>query len=95
MLKAAGAADLKLNYVVNAGDEVDEQIAILLQQQLAKAGVTVNLQKVDPSQSWDMLVAGEYEYIGDVLDQRYSRPRSENHLRAGSRCQYELYDPLS
>jgi peptide/nickel transport system substrate-binding protein len=29
---------LKLNYVVNAGDEVDEQIAILLQQQLAKAG---------------------------------------------------------
>ena len=73
MLKAAGAADLKLNYVVNAGDEVDEQIAILLQQQLAKAGVTVNLQKVDPSQSWDMLVAGEYDisvmyWTNDILD---------------------------
>ncbi|NDL65458.1 ABC transporter substrate-binding protein [Acerihabitans arboris] len=73
MLQAAGAADLKLNYVVNAGDEVDEQIAILLQQQLAKAGVGVNLQKVDPSQSWDMLVAGEYDisvmyWTNDILD---------------------------
>ena len=46
---------------------------ILLQQQLAKAGVTVNLQKVDPSQSWDMLVAGEYDisvmyWTNDILD---------------------------
>jgi peptide/nickel transport system substrate-binding protein len=45
----------------------------LLQQQLAKAGVTVNLQKVDPSQSWDMLVAGEYDisvmyWTNDILD---------------------------
>lgn len=59
--------------MVNAGDEVDEQIAILLQQQLAKAGVTVNLQKVDPSQSWDMLVAGDYDisvmyWTNDILD---------------------------
>lgn len=40
---------------------------------LAKAGVTVNLQKVDPSQSWDMLVAGEYDisvmyWTNDILD---------------------------
>ncbi|MCA6998080.1 ABC transporter substrate-binding protein [Dickeya solani] len=73
MLKAAGASDLKLNYVVNAGDEVDEQIAVLLQQQLAKAGITVNLQKVDPSQSWSMLVAGDFDvsvnyWTNDILD---------------------------
>ncbi|KAA9000660.1 ABC transporter substrate-binding protein [Affinibrenneria salicis] len=73
MLAEAGAANLKLNYVVNAGDEVDEQIAILLQQQLAKAGVTVNLQKVDPSQSWSMLVSGDYDisvmyWTNDILD---------------------------
>jgi peptide/nickel transport system substrate-binding protein len=73
MLAAAGASDLTLNYVVNAGDEVDEQIAVLLQQQLAEAGVTVNLQKVDPSQSWDMLVAGDYDisvmyWTNDILD---------------------------
>lgn len=73
MLADAGASDLTLNYVVNAGNEVDEQIAVLLQQHLAKAGVTANLQKVDPSQSWDMLVAGDYDisvmyWTYDVID---------------------------
>jgi peptide/nickel transport system substrate-binding protein len=73
MLAEAGASDLSLNYVVNAGNEVDEQIAVLLQQQLSKAGVTVNLQKVDPSQSWDMLIAGDYDisvmyWTNDILD---------------------------
>lgn len=73
MLAKAGASDLKLNYVVNAGDAVDEQIAVLLQQQLSKAGIGVDLQKVDPSQSWDMLVAGDYDisvmyWTNDILD---------------------------
>lgn len=73
MLVEAGASDLSLNYIVNAGNEVDEQIAVLLQQQLQKAGVTINLQKVDPSQSWDMLVAGDYDisvmyWTNDILD---------------------------
>ncbi|MDQ0320749.1 peptide/nickel transport system substrate-binding protein [Pararhizobium capsulatum DSM 1112] len=73
MLADAGASDLTLNYIVNAGNEVDEQIAVLLQQQLAKAGITANLQKVDPSQSWDMSVAGDYDitvnyWTNDILD---------------------------
>jgi peptide/nickel transport system substrate-binding protein len=73
MLADAGASGLTLNYVVNAGNETDEQIAVLLQQQLLKAGVTVNLQKVDPSQSWDMLIAGDYDisvmyWTNDILD---------------------------
>lgn len=73
MLAEAGASDLTLNYVVRAGDEVVEQTAILLQQQLAKAGVTVNINKVDPSAEWDMLVAGDYDvgvnyWTNDILD---------------------------
>lgn len=73
ILADAGASGLSLNYVVNAGNETDEQIAVLLQQQLLKAGVTVNLQKVDPSQSWEMLIAGEYDisvmyWTNDILD---------------------------
>lgn len=73
MLADAGASALSLNYVVNAGNETDEQIAVLLQQQLQKAGVSVNLQKVDPSQSWDMLIAGDYDisvmyWTNDILD---------------------------
>ena len=73
MLADAGASDLTLNYVVRAGDEIVEQTAVLLQQQLAKAGVTVNIQKVDPSQEWDMLVDGNYDvgvnyWTNDILD---------------------------
>lgn len=61
MLAAAGAPGLTLTYVVDAGNEVGEQIAVLLQQQLAQAGVRVKLKKVDPGQTWDMLVAGDYD----------------------------------
>ena len=59
MLADAGVSNLILTYLVNAGDEVDQQIAVLLQPQLAEAGITVNLQKMDPSTTWDMLVDGE------------------------------------
>ena len=46
---------------------------MLLQQQLQKADITVNLQKMDPSQTWDMLVAGDYDlsvmyWTNDILD---------------------------
>lgn len=73
LLEQAGAKGLKLNYVVNAGNEADEQIAILVQNQLAAIGVTANLQKVDPSQSWQMLVDGNYDlsvmyWTADILD---------------------------
>ncbi|MEH6774015.1 MAG: ABC transporter substrate-binding protein [Cereibacter changlensis] len=73
LLAEAGAEGMTLDYVVNAGNEVDEQIAVLLQQQLAGAGVTVNLQKMDPSMTWDMLLNGEYDlsvmyWTNDILD---------------------------
>ena len=73
MLADAGASNLTLDYLVKAGDEVDEQTAVLLQQQYAKAGVTVNIQKIDPSQQWDMLVNGDYDiavgyWTNDILD---------------------------
>jgi peptide/nickel transport system substrate-binding protein len=38
MLKAAGAADLKLNYVVNAGDEVDERLPFCCNSSWRKPG---------------------------------------------------------
>lgn len=56
-------------YGVGAGD----QIASLIQQQLANAGVTVTLQKVDLSRTWDVLVNGGYDlnvnyWTNDILD---------------------------
>jgi peptide/nickel transport system substrate-binding protein len=73
LLKDAGAEGLALSYLAQAGDVVDEQIAILLQQQLAKAGVTVTIQKMDASQIWQTLVDGNYElatnyWTNDILD---------------------------
>jgi peptide/nickel transport system substrate-binding protein len=73
MLADAGASDLTLDYNVKAGDEVDEQIAVLIQQQLAKAGVGVKINKVDAASQWDMLVNGDYDiaaayWTNDVLD---------------------------
>lgn len=73
LLEQAGAKGLQLNYVVNAGNEADEQIAVLVQNQLAAVGVKANLQKVDPSQSWQMLVDGDYDlsvmyWTADILD---------------------------
>ncbi len=73
LLKEAGVSNLNLKYIVNAGDETDEQIAVLLQQQLSKVGIHVQLNKVDPSQSWGMLVDGDYDlsvmyWTNDILD---------------------------
>ena len=73
LLKKAGAEGLKLNYVVNAGNEADEQTAVLVQKQLADVGITATLQKVDPTMSWQMLVDGDYDlsvmyWTNDVLD---------------------------
>ncbi len=73
LLAEAGQEGVTLDYLVNAGNEVDEQIAVLLQQQLADVGVTVNLTKMDASQTWDMLVDGDYDlsvmyWTNDILD---------------------------
>jgi peptide/nickel transport system substrate-binding protein len=64
LLAAAGAKNLTLSYLINAGNEVDEQTSIIVQQQLAKVGVTVNIQKFDPAQNWQMQVDGNYDISG-------------------------------
>ncbi|MBO0661154.1 ABC transporter substrate-binding protein [Jiella sp. MQZ9-1] len=73
LLKEAGVSNLTLTYLAQAGDEVDEQVGVLLQQQFAKAGITLNIRKVDPSQQWGMLVDGDYDvakayWTNDILD---------------------------
>ena len=73
LLAEANVGPISLNYVIDAGDQTGEQIAILIQQQLANVGITVNLQKVDPSQTWDMLVNGDFDmgvnyWTNDILD---------------------------
>jgi peptide/nickel transport system substrate-binding protein len=73
LLQQAGAEGLTLNHIVNAGDVVDEQIAVLLQQQLTQVGVTLNLQKMDASQTWNTEVEGNFDtavnyWTNDIID---------------------------
>ena len=73
MLETEGAADMMLDVVVDAGDEVEEQIGVLLKDQLGKVGVDLEIRKVDPGQTWDMYVAGDYDtsigyWTNDIID---------------------------
>ena len=73
MLEAEGATDMSLTSVVAAGNEVNEQIAVLLKDQWARVGVDLDIRKVDPGQTWDMFVAGDYDtsvayWTNDIID---------------------------
>ena len=60
LLVEAGKSDVEFELQVSAGDSQEEQIAVLIQAQLASIGFKVNIAKVDPSQAWERLLSGEY-----------------------------------
>ena len=73
LLKEAGVEDLSLDFVVQAGDANYEQIAVLVQDQLGKIGVNVNIVKQEVGQTWDTIVEGTYDlntnyWTNDVID---------------------------
>lgn len=73
MLEAEGVKDLALNFVLVAGDSSHDQIGVLVKDQLAKIGVTVNLTKLEAGQQWDALIAGDYDigvmwWVNDIFD---------------------------
>ena len=73
MLEAEGAAGATLELTIQAGNRVDEQISVLLQQQLAEVGIAIDIKKVDPSQWINFLIEGDYElgtvyWTNDIID---------------------------
>ncbi|MDE0380201.1 MAG: ABC transporter substrate-binding protein [Rhodospirillales bacterium] len=73
MLEAEGATGTTLGLTIQAGNRVDEQISVLLQQQLAEVGITIDIRKVDPSQWINYLIEGDYElgtvyWTNDIID---------------------------
>ena len=60
LLAEAGKTDIEFELQVSAGDSQEEQIAVLIQAQLAPIGFRVNIAKLDPSQAWEHLLSGEY-----------------------------------
>lgn len=73
LLDEAGVEDLTLDLVTAAGNETQQQTAVLLQNMLGKAGVDVNIVKQEPGQTWDTIVQGEYDlslnyWTNDIID---------------------------
>lgn len=73
LLAEAGVEDLTIEFVVQAGDANYEQVAVLLQSQLAQADITVNITKQETGQVWDTIVEGAYDlspnyWTNDVID---------------------------
>jgi peptide/nickel transport system substrate-binding protein len=61
LLAKAGKPNLSFDLTISAGVAADERTAVLLQSQLAEAGVNVNIAKVDSTQEWTSLVDGSYQ----------------------------------
>ena len=72
-LEAEGVAGSTIELLIQAGNRVDEQVSVLLQQQLAEVGITIDIRKVDPSQWINYLIEGDYElgtvyWTNDIID---------------------------
>lgn len=73
LLDDAGVTSLELDFVVQAGDANFEQIGVLVQDQLGKVGVTVNVIKQESGQAWETIVDGDYDlntnyWTNDIID---------------------------
>ena len=63
LLAAAGKPNLSFELLTAAGIASDERTAVLIQSQLAEAGITVNISKVDSTQHWNSLIEGNYQAL--------------------------------
>ncbi|MEO3428315.1 ABC transporter substrate-binding protein [Pelagibius sp. CAU 1746] len=73
LIEDAGFKGETLEFVVPAGNEVREQTAIIVQEQLKAIGLDVDIRKVDPGQVWSTFVDGDYDlsmayWTYDILD---------------------------
>ena len=73
MLEAAGVKDLSLKLLISSGDVTHEQLAVLLQSQLAQVGVTANIEKQEVGQAWETEISGDYDlsvnyWTNDIID---------------------------
>jgi len=73
MLKDAGVDNLTLNINTAAGNDTQQQTAVLLQNMLKQVGVNLNIEKREPGQTWGVIVKGNYDlsldyWTNDIID---------------------------
>ena len=73
LLKEAGAENLSLSLLIPSGNSIDNQVAVLLQNQYQKVGINLSINKEEEGQQWNSLQAGNYElsldyWTNDIID---------------------------
>lgn len=73
LLAATGVGDLTLKLLISSGDVPQEQMSVLIQDQLAKIGITVEIEKQEVGQAWETSIAGDFDlginyWTNDIID---------------------------
>lgn len=73
LLEEAGITDLELKLLIQAGDTIYEQIAVLVKDQLGKVGVSLTIEKQEWGQQFQSLIDGAYDlgttyWTNDIID---------------------------
>jgi peptide/nickel transport system substrate-binding protein len=73
LLADAGASGLKFKFLIDAGNSVNDQTAVLIKDNLAKVGIDTDIVKEESGQEWDTTVAGDYDlsieyWTNDIID---------------------------
>jgi len=63
LLAESGVSTPAFELIVNAGVADEEKASVLIQSQLAEAGIAVTIAKIDPGQVWTQLVDGKYQAL--------------------------------
>jgi peptide/nickel transport system substrate-binding protein len=73
LLADAGAGNLSLKLLIDSGNSVNDQTAVLIKDNLAKVGINTDIVKEESGQEWDSTVAGDYDlsleyWTNDIID---------------------------
>jgi peptide/nickel transport system substrate-binding protein len=73
LLADAGADNLNLKLLIDSGNSVNDQTAVLIKDNLAKIGINTDIVKEESGQEWDSTVAGDYDlsieyWTNDIID---------------------------
>jgi peptide/nickel transport system substrate-binding protein len=73
LLADAGAGNLSFKFLIDSGNSVNDQTAVLIKDNLAKVGINADIVKEESGQEWDTTVAGDYDlsieyWTNDIID---------------------------
>jgi peptide/nickel transport system substrate-binding protein len=73
LLKKAGVSNLSLDLVIASGNNISDQVAVMIQSMYRKIGIKVNVIKQEKGRQWSTLQAGNYDlslnyWVNDIID---------------------------